>query len=238
VGLVTRGWDNRTADVVADYDYFDLTGARVLGNGLKGEYFDNMTLEGPPVVTRLDPQVDFAWGEDSPAPEIAPDQFSVRWTGQVEAPATADVTFHTLSDDGIRLWVNDQLLVDNWTDHGPTWDDSVPIFLTAGQRYTLTLEYYENGGSAEAHLEWSSPSMPQQVIPSGWLYSDLLTTTPPVADFYATPLNGYAPLIVQFTDASTGTVDTRLWDFGDGYTSTLSNPAHQCHLVSALESRL
>jgi hypothetical protein len=146
---------------------------RTPGVGLKGEYFTNTTLDGSPVLTRIDPQVDFSWGEGSPASDIPTDPFSVRWTGQVEAPFSEDYTFHTLSDDGIRLSLNGQVIIENWSDHGPTWDDSSLIPLTVGQRYTLTLEYYENTRGADAHLEWSSPSTSRQVIPSDRLYPDV-----------------------------------------------------------------
>ncbi len=68
------------------------------------------------------------------------------------------------SDDGVRLWVNDQLVVDNWTDHGSV-ENSGTIALTAGQQYTVRMEYYENGGSAVRNSSWSSASQAKQIIP-------------------------------------------------------------------------
>ncbi len=170
VGLIGRAWDDRISPVTLSYDYFDLTGVRSIGSGLKGEYFNNTELSGAPSLTRIDPQVDFAWGDSSPAPEVNADQFSARWTGQVEAPTTDAYTFHTLSDDGVRLWVNDELVIDNWTAHAPTLDDSPAISLTADQRYTLTLEYFEEGGGADAHLWWNVPESTAQAIPGARLY--------------------------------------------------------------------
>jgi hypothetical protein len=64
--------------------------------------------------------VDFNWGTGSPDPSIAADNFSARWTGQVQPVSTQAYTFYTVSDDGVRLWVNNQLVIDNWTDHAPT----------------------------------------------------------------------------------------------------------------------
>ena len=97
------------------------------------------------------------------------DTFSVRWTGQVQPQYSETYTFYTNSDDGIRLWVNGQLVVNNWTDHGPT-ENSGPIALVANQRYDIVLEFYENGGGAIAQLSWSSASQTKQIIPSNRLF--------------------------------------------------------------------
>ena len=101
--------------------------------------------------------------------QIAPDTFSVRWTGQVQAQFSETYIFFTESDDGVRLWVNGQLIVNNWTDHPPT-ENSGAITLSAGQKYTLQMDYYENGGGAVAQLLWSSPSTTKQVVPQSQLY--------------------------------------------------------------------
>jgi hypothetical protein len=73
-----------------------------------------------------------------------------------------------MSDDGVRLWVNNQLLIDNWTDHGPTNNSDV-INLTANAVYDIRMEFYENGGGAVAKLFWSYPGRTQQIIPSSRL---------------------------------------------------------------------
>ena len=88
------------------------------------------------VVTRVDPTVNFTWGTAAPAAGVTADNFSVRWTGRVQAPVTGTYRFSTVSDDGIRLWVNGQLVINNWTDHAPTTNTSAAISLTAGVRYT------------------------------------------------------------------------------------------------------
>jgi glucose/arabinose dehydrogenase len=139
------------------------------GNGLSATYYDNMNFTGT-MVTRIDPTVDFVWGAGSPAATIGPDTFSVRWTGQVEPPSSGTYTFYTQSDDGVRLWVADQLIVNNWTNHAPT-ENSGTIALTAGQRYSIRMEFYENGGGATARLSWSHPAVPKQIVPATRLYS-------------------------------------------------------------------
>ena len=137
------------------------------GSGLTGTYFSDATLTNA-VVTRIDATVDFDWGTGAPASGVGADGFSVRWTGQVQAQLSETYTFTTLSDDGVRLWVNGQQLVNNWTDHGPT-ENSGTITLVAGQTYDLKMEYFENGGGAVAKLSWASPSTAKQIIPQAQL---------------------------------------------------------------------
>jgi hypothetical protein len=123
---------------------------------------------GIPVLTRTDPQIDFSWGSNAPDPLVGEDNFSVRWTGEVEAAFTETYTFYTNSDDGIRLWIDGKQLVNNWTDHGATENSGKTDFV-AGQAYSLVMEFYENSGSAVAELRWSSPRTPKQIVPSGAL---------------------------------------------------------------------
>jgi hypothetical protein len=135
--------------------------------GLTGEYFDNMDFTGTKV-TRIDPTVRFDWNAYAPN-GIGPDEWSARWSGQVKPAYSETYTFYTTSDDGIRLWVNGQKVIDNWTDHAPT-EDTGQVALTAGQRHDIRLEYYERGGGAVAKLEWSSARQARQIVPQGRLY--------------------------------------------------------------------
>jgi hypothetical protein len=159
------------------------------GDGLSGTYFQGTALAGAPLLTRVDQTVNFNWAGGSPAPGVVPnDQFSVRWEGQVEARSDELYTFHVTHDDGARLWVNDQLIIDKWTDHAAV-EDSGTIALQLGQRYTIRLEFYENGGDASAILAWSTPlGIEKQIIPQSQLYSG---ETPPTPDFAlsASPAN-------------------------------------------------
>ena len=100
------------------------------GDGLKGEYYTNITLSGTPLV-RYDKNIDFDFAFDSPLSGIDIDNFSIRWTGKVEAPVTGAYTFTSYSDDGIRVWVNGVKLIDNWTGHGSVYDDGIAINLVA-----------------------------------------------------------------------------------------------------------
>jgi hypothetical protein len=78
-------------------------------------------------------------------------------------------TFITVSDDGVRLWVNGQMLIEDWTQHSVE-QDSGKIALVASHCNDIKLEYFEQTGVAEIHLLWSSPSIARQLIPSTRLY--------------------------------------------------------------------
>jgi alpha-L-fucosidase len=139
------------------------------GTGLSASFWPGDP-SGDPAVTRTDPTVNYNWKfTGSPDPAIPAEPFAGRWTGELEAPYTETFTLTTVSDDTVRLWLGDQLLIDNTTPHGPTVDQAT-ITLTAGQRYPLRLEHTEQGGEASMKLLWSSPNTPQQVIPTSRLY--------------------------------------------------------------------
>ncbi len=138
------------------------------GIGLTGTYFLNVDLTGDSV-TRTDATVNFDWGQGSPLTGVPADNFSVRWTGQVQAQFSETYTFSTVSDDGVRLWINGQLLIDNWTVHAPT-EDTGTITLIAGQKYDLKMEYFDSGWGAVSTLSWASASTAKQIIPTLQLY--------------------------------------------------------------------
>src|SRR5690606_9260066 len=118
---------------------------------------------------RTDATVNFNWGFGSPDPSMHQDWFSIRWTGQVEAPATGSYTFYTQTDDGVRLWVDDVLLIDQWQNQATTeWSGS--ISLAQDQRYDIKMEYYDAGNEAVANLLWAGPSISKQIIPTSHLY--------------------------------------------------------------------
>jgi hypothetical protein len=101
---------------------------------------------------------------------VGADDFSCRWTGFVVPRHTETYTFHVRSDDGSRLWVGGEKLVDQWRDQAPT-EERGSIDLEAGRRYAVKLEYYERGGGAVCELRWSSPSTPKEVVPKERLHS-------------------------------------------------------------------
>jgi beta-glucosidase len=124
-------------------------------HGLRAEFFDNLDLEGNPVLTRTDKNVDF-WWNDKPAEEINKDMFSVRWTGVVKAPKTGEYFFDITSDDGVRFYFEDELLINDWNDHAAL-TNSVNVKMERGKTYNIKLEFYENLGSAVVKIGWRLP---------------------------------------------------------------------------------
>jgi hypothetical protein len=105
------------------------------------------------------------WDQGGPDTEHV-DNFSARWTAELEAPYTGTYTFITRSDDGNRLWINDQLICNDFVNHVPR-NTVGDVNLVAGQTYLLVMEYYEAGGGALAVLRWEGPNIQRQVIPAG-----------------------------------------------------------------------
>ena len=165
-GAVRLSWSgpSRPREVVPPEALFPAAG----GSGLKAEYFDNADLTALRV-TRVDPEIDFAWGLRAPYPSLDPDYFSVRWTGFVEPAASGPHTFHVVSDDGARLWVDGKLLIDDWTVRG-TRERTGTIDLEAGRLYEIRLEYFECVSIANVRLLWSWPGQPPDGVPQGRLY--------------------------------------------------------------------
>jgi hypothetical protein len=140
------------------------------GTGLQAEYFDDLRFRGA-VVRRVDANIDFNWGQSAPAPGIGPETWSARWTGFLRAPVTGDYAFRTLSDDGMRLWVAGQLVVDSWHDQSarePVGGSS--IHLDAGRDYAIRIEFYDNTYSAVARLFWTEPGGPERIVPGNCLF--------------------------------------------------------------------
>jgi hypothetical protein len=143
-----------------------LTGS---GDGLRATYY-NGGLDTAPVVSRIDPTLNFTWSGSSPDFRVKSTHFSAEWTGQIQAPESGQFTFMTHSDDGVRVWVNGQTLIDNWTIHSAT-ENRGSIWLTAGQKYDIKVDYDQNLGDAIAQLFWSAPTIAKQIVPSQYLYA-------------------------------------------------------------------
>jgi uncharacterized repeat protein (TIGR03806 family) len=166
--------------------------ALLVGNGigLVGSYWSNSfptnAFSGPASLVRTDAVVNFNWGTGSPDPSISVDHFTARWTGSVQPQFNETYTFYTSTDDGVRLYVNNQLIIDHWVDQGGTeWTGTIP--LNAQGKYNIEMDYYENGGGAQASLSWSSPSTAKAIIPQSQLYT---TTDAPPAVTITSPTSG------------------------------------------------
>ncbi|MBI1227006.1 MAG: T9SS type A sorting domain-containing protein [Bacteroidetes bacterium] len=138
------------------------------GTGLNAAYFSNTPVAAPfPAVATVEtvvPTIDFNWGQGAPA-GISPDLFKARFTGYIQSTDAGTYTFYATADDGVRLWVNNILLVDAWVDQGET-EYQAQINLDACTAYPLRMEYYENGGAALCKLAWSGPIFERQPVSS------------------------------------------------------------------------
>lgn len=203
VGMAVTSHDPQGSPATAVFDQVSLSFAdssEVInpvvgsGDGLRGRYYANRDLFGGVVTNRVDGQINFNWqplsllqhqmgigvtnrGAFESACQAALgmgrcDQFSVRWTGELQAQFTEPYTIYARSDDGIRVWLNEQLIIDDWQ-CGPCRERQATVNLTAGQRYLLRVEYFQNHREARVKLSWSSPSTPKRVIPQSQLYSRL-----------------------------------------------------------------
>ena len=142
----------------------------------RGEYFNNMNLAGAPALVREDAAIDFDWGEGSPAAGINANAFSVRWTRNVTFGSTGRYRFTTTTDDGVRLFVDGNLIIDQWQDlRRESFSREIP--LNAGV-HTVRMEYFENGYAAAAKLTWD-------FLDATPMVGNLITCVPPQPQNYA-----------------------------------------------------
>ena len=159
------------------------------GGGLKGEYFDNASVQGEPVLTRIDPGIDFSWGSGSPDPNIInAESFSVRWRGELEIAFSEAYRFYGITEDGVRLWINDRLVIDRWEVYRLNEYRSDPIELQGGQKVTIEMWGRDNDATAQtnsatAQLLWESKHQAKGIIPA-------VAFSPPVRAGSPRPGNG------------------------------------------------
>jgi hypothetical protein len=160
--VVVEYYENRGLAVAQ----FNLAPAPAVIHNWRGEYFSNRYLNGKPTLVRDDANIAFNWGAGAPAPGMPNNNFSVRWTRDL-ALSPGSYRFTTISDDGVRLWVNGHLLIDHWYDQALSPHSGVLYVSGTAQ---VKLEYYENAGLAEAHLAWvreDNPPPPPPPPPTG-----------------------------------------------------------------------
>lgn len=122
--------------------------------GLSARYFNNIDTEGNPVVSRIDPQINFQWTLFGPASEINYDFFSVEWTGWIQAPQTGTISLGIDGNDGYRFYLNDDLILDTW-DEQSYHTKMVPVTFKKGEYYRVRIVYRERSGNAWFRLIWN-----------------------------------------------------------------------------------
>lgn len=174
--------------VAAGENWSDVVNCVCYQNGLEATYFNGYASSQPfpaetgtPDLTRLDPTVNFGWASGSPDPAVNPDDFGIQWQGAVEVPQTGLYRFQVRTDDGVRLWVDDldNPVIDDWVDRSAADSTTDQIYLEAGRRYGIRMQYYERGGLASARLSWQRPGASAfEVIPEANLFACLPVKAP------------------------------------------------------------
>ena len=195
------------------------------GDGLSAQYFNNLTLSGAPVLTRVEPQV---WTNCdvgvSPAPGVNATNISARWTGMIEAPLTDDYNFSLRINDGARLWIGGRLVLDYWTDDNGNYYWWYPdelrtdaIHMEAGKAYAVTLELYKKANDYKANLFWENTAFDPLHIPQKYLYSTSsnLPTVTITLSSNTVMEGGTSTLTVTRTGATDSALTVKL-----GYTGT------------------
>ena len=139
------------------------------GNGLTADYYNGKDFNVLQV-SQIDETINFDWGTGRPHRNVNADNFSVRWQGKIQPRATGSYTFYVNSDNGRRLWVNDQLIIDKWLDDYDI-EYSGSINLRDDQLYDIKLEYFESTGGAYCFLEWMNQMQAREIVPRSQLYS-------------------------------------------------------------------
>jgi beta-glucosidase len=125
-------------------------------HGLKADYFANMTLQGAPALSRTDATVDFAWGDTGMSPQLLKN-YSARWTGVLVPPVTGEYLIGFTGQDGYRVWLDNNLVTQDWNIHHPASTLTKKIRLEKDRPYPVKIEYFQDVRSAEARFIWSLP---------------------------------------------------------------------------------
>ena len=140
--------------------------AEVKGDGIKADYYDGPAFERF-VVSRRDASIHFDWAHRPPVSGLPAEYFSVRWTGWLVPPASGRYVFHVTVDDGMRIWLNDKLILDEWRPQ-PVRRFVTSVELKAGEPYRLRVEYFQDILDTRAQLTWERPDVPLTPPPSSW----------------------------------------------------------------------
>jgi hypothetical protein len=140
-------------------------------NGIRGRYYvwrgekppeDTSLLDA--VTERIDPQINFTWW-DSPAPGVPPGYFLVEWRGHLYVSEGGIYRIYVVTDDGSRVWLDDELIIDAWRDQAPTAYHSAPLSLESGY-HRIRYLFYNRYPFAVARLGWLRPDGRAEIIPS------------------------------------------------------------------------
>lgn len=142
------------------------------GIGLNAAFFSGSTAENDfpatATTTSIEPTINFDWKTGAP-PNISTNNFKARFTGYVQTLEAGLYTFYIKADDGVRMWVNDSLVVDRWTDG--SLESKAIVALKGCRKYAIRIEYYERAVNASCQLSWSGPLFSKVIIPTTQLFT-------------------------------------------------------------------
>lgn len=202
------------------------------GQGLEAHYFDYRSTSPPSLefdrvssnaaFTRTDPDINFNWGYASPSPETGfpANDFMVRWMGQVRARYTEEYTLRVFHNNGVRLWIDEELVLDYW--NAGNAESVVTVDLIAGKRHDIVLQMNERTASARTRLLWSSNSQLEEAIPQQRLFLPprLGAGTGLLAEYFGDEELSETALRLIRIDP------TMSFDYADGPAAALSFPGH------------
>lgn len=135
--------------------------------GLTGFYYSTADFSGP-VHARIDSRIAFDWQVGSPHVDLPADGFTVRWLGEFQAPLSGDLTLIARSDDGIRVWIDDRLVVNDWYARAPA-ESRFTLPVDAGHWHRIRIDYFEAKGGATINLSWEGNGLARQIVPTAAL---------------------------------------------------------------------
>jgi len=159
------------------------TTASLAQSGLKAEYFDGTEFDRY-VATNFVENIDFYWNQTPPVKGINPHECSVRYTGKLKAPKTGVITFSARVDDGIRVWVDEVIVINNWQLNDVGYSEGT-IEMEADKLYDLKIEYFNALNEAELRLLWKLPKEEEGNWLTNWWYGDDPVVVP--AQYFAPP---------------------------------------------------
>jgi hypothetical protein len=206
-GEISDGWA-LTASDGSGSKTVAFSGSGVIGGGLKGHYYGGANFEQLQL-ERVDPTIAFDWTTVPPDPSLPGSQpYSVRWSGQLVPKFSESYRLSVVAQDGVRLWIDNQLLIDQWSNRDPE-EISGDIALSAGKAYDIKLEYYSSDGVGRAELWWASASQQKQIVPV-----EALRPGVPAPSRGGWQLNGSASLVgttLQLTPAQPSVAGSAFW---------------------------
>ncbi|MBA7527417.1 Xylan 1,4-beta-xylosidase [subsurface metagenome] len=124
--------------------------------GLTGEYYNNKNLEGTPHAVRLDSVINFSWFNRAPLPGMNAENYSIRWFGNLLAPKSGRYLISVSGDDGFRLYIDDEMIIDAWEEGWAT--ENVSLEFEAGSQHSIEIDYYQKEWGSKISLEWGLPA--------------------------------------------------------------------------------